>query len=161
MRRLSLGFAVAVFAMAGVGASAGRAGVVCRSNAIAGFEVEARAAHVALAAATSDSQGIEVFVAHTPFGYYYESNYVAPGARYPAKIYTAAPLTLRALVENLLFTSRAAADAGRARTDAVAGQVVVYLDAALYDAREPTGLDDATVVRRVTPALPVVASAAP
>ncbi len=160
MRRWMAGLRMAGLAgVLAVAAAPGLAGTVCRSPGITGFEVQARTARLVLASTRADTQAIEVYVARTPFGFYYESNYVAPGTAWPAKIYAPEPLNVRALVENLLFTSRADADAGAALTDAViASHLTIRLDAALFDGTDPTGLDNAIVIRRVAPAQVVWAS---
>ena len=108
-----------VMAVALAASAPAHAGMVCRSIGITGFEAQARLATTVLAAATADPQSLEVFVAHTPLGYYYQSNFVRAGGGYAVKIYSATPLDPRALVENLLYASRDEADANAALTDAV------------------------------------------
>lgn len=119
-----------VVALAGVLASLAipvAAGTVCRSVGIAGYAAAQYRAERVLASATTRPDAIELYVERVDRGFYYESNYVANGARYTTKIFSETPMTALTVVQNLVYASRdeAVRDAADAR-DIVAHHLVVH-----------------------------------
>jgi hypothetical protein len=68
---------------------------------------------------TSDPLQVAIYTEQVGQVFYYQSNYVRPGSRYPTKILSETPLPLKAVLENVLYTSAAEANAAARTTAAI------------------------------------------
>lgn len=125
------------------------AGTICHGVGITGFEAQARHAAAALGPVTSAPSRLLVYVEKVGRIYYYQSNYVAPGTPFPAKIVSDEAMPLRTVVENLIYRSREEADLhAQATRDTLANRRLVYADASVYDGKAlPVELAAAAAVR--------------
>ena len=114
--------------------TAATAGTVCHSSGFAGYEAQVAHAVRVLPAVTSDPLQVAIYTEQVGRVFYYQSNYVRPGSRYPTKILSETPLPLKAVLENVLYTSAAEATAA-ARTTAtiIATNLVLRGDAKLIE----------------------------
>ena len=95
------------------------AGIVCRSQNFVGLEATARLASIAVGPLTSDGAAIRLYAEHTSLGFYYHSNFHRDGVNYGTKVLSETPMTVREIVENLLYTSRSEADLASTATDQI------------------------------------------
>jgi hypothetical protein len=106
-------------------ASAANAGMTCHSSSFVGYEAQVAHADHVLPAATSDPKRLAIYVERVGSIFYYQSNYVTAGARYPTKILSETAMPLNAVVENILYTSAAEARAAKRVTSTIIAENLV------------------------------------
>ncbi len=105
--------------------AAAMAGSVCRTIGFVGFEAEAGRAAETLGAPTRNISEIAVYIEETQGVFYYQTNYISPGERYPAKIVISTELPLRDALINLVARPGEAA-AGLPEAILAGRQLAVY-----------------------------------
>jgi hypothetical protein len=114
--------------------AAATAGTICHSSGFAGYEAQVAHAVRVLPAVTSDPLQVAIYTEQVGRVFYYQSNYVRPGSRYPTKILSETRLPLKAVLENVLYTSAAEATAAARTTAAIiASNLVLRGDTKLID----------------------------
>ena len=120
-------------------ASAASAGTVCHSSGFAGYEAQVAHAARVLPAQTSDPMQVAIYTEQVGQVFYYQSNYVRPGSRFPTKILNETPLPIKAVLENILYTSAAEAKAAAAATAVIIATAPVLRGEALASDDEAQG----------------------
>lgn len=115
-----------LFASILIGAAGANAGTICRSTGFVGYQAQARRAVAVVGPETTDLAQARVYFEPVGRGYYYQTNYVEPGAAYPAKLLSEVVLPTATVLANLLYPTPEEARRNVAVTAAQADRIPFY-----------------------------------